>query len=66
MAEGINELAPRVRMNFSQDAKGFVKMDLTVEYDTPEIAEEQAKKAIDAYRRVCDEKGLKLLQPAAA
>jgi organic hydroperoxide reductase OsmC/OhrA len=56
----------RTRMNFAQDAKGFVKMDLTVEYETPELTEENAKKAIDAYKRVCEEKGLKLLQPTAA
>lgn len=56
----------RTRMNFAMDAKGFVKMDLTVEYDTPETTEEQAKKAIDAYKRICDEKGLKLLTPTAA
>jgi len=56
----------RTRMNFSQDAKGFVKMDLTVEYETVEETEQNAKLAIDAYKRVCDEKGLRLLQPTAA
>ena len=37
----------RVRMNFAQDAKGFIKRDVTVEF--PTVAE--AEKAGDARRR---------------
>jgi hypothetical protein len=50
-------------MNFAQDAKGFVKMDVTVEYETPEKTAENAAKAIDLYRKTVAEKGLVLLSP---
>ena len=52
----------RTRMNFAQDAKGFVKMDVPVEYETPEKTAENAAKAIDLYRAVVANKGLTLLQ----
>lgn len=58
----------RVRMNFGMNAKGLVQMDLTVEYPTTEETEAEALKAIDAYRKICAEKGLKLADstPSAA
>jgi hypothetical protein len=59
------EKVERTRMNFSQDAKGFMKMDVTVEYETVELTEVNASKAIDAYQRICEAKGLKILQPAS-
>lgn len=55
----------RVRMNFGANAKGFVQMDITVEMPTTAEAEAEAKKAIDAYKAICIEKGLKLAEPAA-
>lgn len=55
----------RVRMNFSQDAKGLVKRDVTVEFPSVEAAEEAAGKALDAYKRVAEAKGLKLLEVAS-
>lgn len=56
--EGVN----RCRMNFAQDAKGRVKMDLTVQAETPEETAEQAKKAVELYRQVCQARGLTLLE----
>lgn len=56
----------RTRMNFGMNAKGLVQMDVTVEYDTPEKAAEEAGKAIDLYKKVCSEKGLKLADAGAA
>jgi hypothetical protein len=55
----------RVRMNFGMNAKGLVQMDLTVEYETPEETALAARKAIDEYRAICAEKGLKLADSAA-
>lgn len=55
----------RVRMNVSQNAKGLVQIDLTVEFPTVEESAAELPKAIDAYKRVCAEKGLKLVEPAA-
>lgn len=55
----------RVRMNFGMNAKGLVQMDVTVEMPTAEQAEEEARKAIDAYRAICTEKGLKLADAAS-
>lgn len=55
----------RVRMNFGMNAKGLVQMDVTVEMPTAEEAQEEAKKAIDAYRAICAAKGLKLADSAA-
>lgn len=64
--EGMNELVPRVRMNFSQDAKGFVKMDLTVEMPSVKETAEVSRTAIDEYKAICQEKGIRLLEPPAA
>lgn len=62
MAEGtIN----RTRMNFGMNAKGLVQMDVTVEYDNTDRAAEEARKAIDEYKAICSEKGLKLADSAA-
>ena len=57
MAEQSNQ---RCRMHFSQTAKGLWQIDVTAEYDTPEISAEQAGKAIDEARKVAAEKGLVL------
>ena len=55
----------RVRMNFGMNAKGLVQLDITVEFPTPEQAEEAARKAFDTYRAICTEKGLKLADSVA-
>ena len=55
----------RVRMNFAQDAKGFIKRDVTVEFPTVDAAEKAAGEALDAYKRVADTKGLRLLEATA-
>ncbi|OQA34283.1 MAG: hypothetical protein BWY57_00556 [Betaproteobacteria bacterium ADurb.Bin341] len=66
MCEGTElEVNTRVRMNFGMNAKGLVQMDITVEMPTAEQAQEEARKAIDAYRAICTEKGLKLADSAA-
>ena len=62
MAEETNN---RTRMNFGMNAKGLVQLDVTVEYDTPEKAAEEAGKAIDLYKGICSQKGLKLADGAA-
>jgi len=54
----------RVRMNFAQDAKGFVKRDITVEFPTVEEAEAAAIKAIASYKKICDASGLRILEVA--
>lgn len=56
----------RVRMNFGMNAKGMVQMDLTVEMPTTEEAASEARKAIDEYKAICAEKGLKLADAGAA
>jgi hypothetical protein len=55
----------RVRFNFGMNAKGLVQMDITVEFGDADSAKAEALKAIDAYRAVCAEKGLKLVEPVA-
>ena len=61
----MEETNNRTRMNFGMTAKGLVQLDVTVEYDTPERTAEEARKAIDLYKSVCAEKGLKLADTAA-
>ena len=61
----MNEPNKRTRMNFGMNAKGLVQMDITVEYETPEETALAARKAIDEYKAVCTEKGLKLADSAA-
>jgi len=56
----------RTRINFSQDAKGFVKLDVTTEYATPELAAENMAKAIDLARQTAGAKGLRMLQAVQA
>lgn len=62
----MEEPQTRVRMNFTQDAKGFVKRDVTVEFPNVVEAEKAAMEALDAYARVVAAKGLKLLEAAAS
>jgi hypothetical protein len=49
----------RVRMNFSQTAKGLCQMDCTVEFGTPEECRSAMGEAIDSLRAVLVSKGLK-------
>ncbi len=60
------EKSNRTRMNFGMNAKGLVQMDITVEYGTPEESAKAARMAIDEYKAICVEKGLKLADAAAA
>ena len=60
-----NEPTKRTRMNFGMNAKGFVQMDLTVEYETVQETAAAARCAIDEYKAICAEKGLKLADSAA-
>jgi hypothetical protein len=53
------------RMGFGMTAKGFVQLDVTVSYETPEIAAEQARKALTSYKEICKEQNLKLADTAA-
>jgi len=57
----MHEQVGRTRINFTQDAKGFVKLDVTAEYATPEATAENLGKAIDAARKVAADKGLAML-----
>ena len=52
----------RTRINFAQDAKGFVKLDITAEYATPEESASMMGKAIDLARQTAKDKGLKMLE----
>lgn len=61
--EDVEDPQSRTRMAFPMTAKGFVQMDVTVEYPTTEKTAEEARKAIDAYREICTEKGLKIVAP---
>ena len=56
----------RTRMNFGMNAKGFVQLDVTVSYDTPEMSAEAARKALTEYKTICKEQGLKLADTGAA
>jgi hypothetical protein len=62
MDENATPITPRCGMNFSQDARGFVKLDLTVESPTTEESAAEARKAIDEYRSIVREKGLRMLE----
>jgi hypothetical protein len=48
----------RVRLNFSQNSKGQVQIDCTVEFDTVEECGEAMRKALDEARAITKEKGL--------
>lgn len=50
-------------MNFGQNAKGLVQMDLTIEMPTVAESAAEARIAIDQYRAICVEKALKLVEP---
>ena len=63
MAE--NETFPRCRMGFAPDPKGFIKIDVTVEMATVEETAAESRKAIEEYKAIVAEKGLKLLEPPA-
>jgi hypothetical protein len=63
MEEGKTE--PRVRMNFGMNTKGFVQMDLTVETTNTADTAAESRKAIDEYKAICAEKGLKLADATA-
>ena len=52
----------RCRINFAQDAKGFVKLDITSEYATPEESARMMAEAIDLARATAASKGLKMLE----
>jgi hypothetical protein len=52
----------RCRINFAQDAKGKIKLDITAEYETPEISALMLSKAIDLARETAEAKGLKILE----
>jgi hypothetical protein len=61
--EATNE--SRVRINLAQGAKGDVKFDITAEFPSVAESEKALGEAVDAARRVCAEKGLKLADAAA-
>jgi hypothetical protein len=48
----------RVRLNFSQNAKGFVQIDCTVEFPSVEECGEAMRKLIDESRVIIKEKGM--------
>ena len=52
----------RTRINFAQDAKSFVKLDITTEYATPEESAKMMGEAIDVARQTAKDKGLKMLE----
>jgi hypothetical protein len=53
----------RTRMNLAHDSKGFVKFDITAEYETPEETAIQLGKAIDLVQKTAKDHGLKLVGP---
>jgi hypothetical protein len=48
----------RVRLNFSQNSKGQVQIDCTVEFETVEECGENMRKVLDEARSIIKEKGL--------
>ena len=65
MPEETKKSEPRVRMNLSQSAKGFVQFDITAEFPSPIEAARALGDAIDLVRTVCAEKSLKLADAIA-
>ena len=57
----LNETVPvtRVRMNFTQTAKGLGQMDVTAEAPTVKEASSMMSEAIDELRNIFTEKGIK-------
>jgi hypothetical protein len=49
----------RVRMNLSQNAKGFVQIDVTAEFPTIEETEKNLDEAVKAARRIIATNNLK-------
>jgi len=52
-------------MNIKQSAKGDVQFDITAEFPTVAESEKALGEAVDAARRVCISKNLKLADAAA-
>lgn len=48
----------RVRINFSETAKGLIQWDITAEFETVEESKAALSAAIDAAREVIKAKGL--------
>jgi hypothetical protein len=48
----------RVRLNFSQTAKGAIQIDCTVEFPSVEECEEAMRRLLDRARAIIKEKGL--------
>ena len=48
----------RVRLNFSQNSKGHVQIDCTVEFNTVEECGEAMRKVLDEAKIIIKEKGL--------
>lgn len=51
--------ATRVRMNFTQTAKGLAQLDCTTEAPTVEEASKMMSEAVEALRKILEEKGIK-------
>lgn len=49
----------RVRANIGQNVKGFVQIDVTAEFDTPEAMGENLRKGFLEARKVVADLGLK-------
>lgn len=60
MAEtNVVEPTTRVRMNFTQTAKGLAQLDVTAEAPTVEEASKLMSEAVPALRKVLEENGIK-------
>jgi hypothetical protein len=49
-------------MNLSQGAKGTWQIDVTAEYETPELTAIHLSRAIDQVKKIVEEKKLPLVQ----
>lgn len=58
-----DQVNTRTRMNLSQNAKGLYQLEVTAEYDTPELTAEALGNAIELARKTCTEKSIKLVEP---
>lgn len=56
--ENVNTSTTRVRMNFTQTAKGLGQLDITAEAPTVEEAKKMMADAIDEMRSIFKEKGI--------
>jgi len=56
--ETVQQVASRVRVNLSQNAKGNVQFDITSEYPTVAEARDNLSVAIDEVRAMIKAKGL--------